>query len=186
VSPEPSCAANVPIGVPHGKSASPALTSTITPQTGSLPLPTDEEIFEYFRSEVPGEGTKRNKRVRYLVQAAKGFEEAASLDSEDVEGSRRGMTRFLAETLPGIDNTFLRRIHIAHHVGLSEKEIERERKKGVRRLTAAIKKTAENLSLEVADVRINRQQGRRYMELALHESGGLGLLPLTGRRASIV
>jgi hypothetical protein len=62
------------------------------------------------------------------------------------------MTRFLIKTLSRIDNTFLHRIYIAHYIRLSEKEIKRKRKKGVRRLTIAIKKTAENLSLKVADI----------------------------------
>jgi hypothetical protein len=60
--------------------------------------------------------------------------------------------RFLIKTLLRINNIFLYRIYIAYHVKLSEKEIKRERKKGIRRLIIIIKKIAKNLSLKVADI----------------------------------
>jgi hypothetical protein len=149
---------------------------TSTPPTASSPA--EETILEYFREKVlSAKGDKlikgkRNKRVQYLVQAAQGFWKAASLHQNASED--------ISAMLPGTDTSFLYSMHIACHVTIREKKSSQ----GRGYLTEAIEKTAQDLSLDVQEVRRHHREGKRYMQLAQHENGGPGTLFLLGCHVS--
>jgi hypothetical protein len=192
VFPEWPHATDIHLGDVHGGSAPPssAFASTITPLTDSPPLsttplsfssnlpvsplliaPSDKIIYEYFDTNVPRGSTKRANRIRYLVQAAKGFWDASL---------RQSTPENVSTILSEIDTSFLYKIHIAHHVGLREKLVEKLGR-GVGSLTPALEKTAQDLSLERPKVQIECKEGKRYVELILLPNGGPGSLLLLGR-----